>query len=106
MDRAIECGVKEVAVFAAASESFSQKNINCSIKESLERFVPVMSKARSSDIPVRGYVSCILGCPYEGSVDPRQVAIVTQELLDMGCYEVSLGDTIGIGNTRHQRLNF
>jgi hydroxymethylglutaryl-CoA lyase len=97
MDRAIECGVKEVAVFAAASESFSQKNINCSIKESLERFVPVMSKARSSDIPVRGYVSCVLGCPYEGSIDPRQVAIVTQELLDMGCYEVSLGDTIGIG---------
>lgn len=97
MDRAIECGVKEVAVFAAASESFSQKNINCSIKESLERFESVISKARSSNIPVRGYVSCVLGCPYEGSIDPHQVAIVTQELLDMGCYEVSLGDTIGIG---------
>ena len=97
MARAIECGVKEVAVFAAASESFSQKNINCSIKESLERFVPVMTKAYSSKIPVRGYVSCVLGCPYEGSIDPHQVAIVTQELLDMGCYEVSLGDTIGIG---------
>ncbi|MBT5071786.1 MAG: hydroxymethylglutaryl-CoA lyase, partial [Porticoccaceae bacterium] len=97
MARAIECGVKEVAVFAAASESFSQKNINCSIKESLERFVPVMIKAHRSKIPVRGYVSCVLGCPYEGSIDPHQVAIVTQELLDMGCYEVSLGDTIGIG---------
>ena len=97
MARAIECGVKEVAVFTAASESFSQKNINCSIKESLERFVPVMIKAHRSKIPVRGYVSCVLGCPYEGSIDPHQVAIVTQELLDMGCYEVSLGDTIGIG---------
>ena len=97
MDRAIECGVKEVAVFAAASESFSQKNINCSIKESLERFVPVMTKAHKSNIPVRGYVSCVLGCPYEGSIAPPQVETVTQELLDMGCYEVSLGDTIGIG---------
>ena len=97
MDRAIECGVKEVAVFAAASESFSQKNINCSIKESLERFVPVMTKAHRSNIPVRGYVSCVLGCPYEGSIAPPQVETVTQELLDMGCYEVSLGDTIGIG---------
>ena len=101
MARAIECGVKEVAVFAAASESFSQKNINCSIKESLERFVPVMTKAHRSKIPVRGYVSCVLGCPYEGSIDPHQVAIVTQELLDMGCYEVSLGDTIGIGTAGH-----
>ena len=97
MDRAIECGVKEVAVFAAASESFSQKNINCSIKESLERFEPVMTKAHRSNIPVRGYVSCVLGCPYEGSIAPPQVETVTQELLDMGCYEVSLGDTIGIG---------
>ena len=70
MDRAIECGVKEVAVFAAASESFSQKNINCSIKESLERFVPVMTKAYSSKIPVRGYVSCVLGCPYEVQLTP------------------------------------
>jgi hydroxymethylglutaryl-CoA lyase len=97
MDRAIEHKVKEVAVFAAASESFSQKNINCSIKESLERFYPVMAKAQSNNIRVRGYVSCVLGCPYEGNVDPMLVAEVTHRLLDMGCYEVSLGDTIGVG---------
>ena len=97
MDRSIEHKVKEVAVFAAASESFSQKNINCSIKRSLERFYPVMAKAQSNNIRVRGYVSCVLGCPYEGNVDPVLVAEVTHRLLDMGCYEVSLGDTIGVG---------
>ena len=97
IDRAIECGVKEVAVFAAASESFSQKNINCSIEESLERFKPVMQKAQRHNIAVRGYVSCVLGCPYEGAVSPAQVSEVTQQLLSLGCYEVSLGDTIGVG---------
>ena len=97
MNRALEYGIKEVAVFAAASESFSQKNINCSIKESLERFNPVMAKARRNNIRVRGYVSCVLGCPYEGNIDPAHVAEVTHQLLDMGCYEVSLGDTIGVG---------
>ena len=97
VNRAIEHKVKEVAVFAAASESFSQKNINCSIKESLKRFYPVMAKAQSNNIRVRGYVSCVLGCPYEGNVDPMLVAEVTHRLLDMGCYEVSLGDTIGVG---------
>ncbi len=97
VNSAIEHKVKEVAVFAAASESFSQKNINCSIKESLERFYPVMAKAQSNNIRVRGYVSCVLGCPYEGNVDPMLVAEVTHRLLDMGCYEVSLGDTIGVG---------
>lgn len=97
LERAIECGVKEVAVFAAASESFSQKNINCSITQSLERFTPVMEKARQSGIAVRGYISCVLGCPYEGQVQPTQVAPVAEELLDMGCYEISLGDTIGVG---------
>jgi hydroxymethylglutaryl-CoA lyase len=97
VDRAIKHKVKEVAVFAAASESFSQKNINCSIKESLNRFYPVMAKAQSNNIRVRGYVSCVLGCPYEGNVDPMLVAEVTHRLLDMGCYEVSLGDTIGVG---------
>ena len=97
MNRAIEHKVKEVAVFAAASESFSQKNINCSIKESLKRFYPVMAKAQSNNIRVRGYVSCVLGCPYEGNVDPMLVAEVTHRLLEMGCYEVSLGDTIGVG---------
>jgi hydroxymethylglutaryl-CoA lyase len=94
---ALEAGVREVAVFAAASEAFSQKNINCSIKESLERFVPVMEAARANDIRVRGYVSCVLGCPYDGAIAPAQVASVAAELFAMGCYEVSLGDTIGTG---------
>jgi len=97
LDRAIECGVKEVAVFAAASESFSQKNINCSIAESLARFTPVIAKAKALNIPVRGYVSCVLGCPYEGQVSPQQVEKVAKQLLAMGCYEVSLGDTTGVG---------
>ena len=96
-ESALEAGVREVAVFAAASEAFSQKNINCSIKESLERFVPVMDAARANDIRVRGYVSCVLGCPYDGAIDPKQVASVAAELFAMGCYEVSLGDTIGTG---------
>ncbi|MBT8764968.1 hydroxymethylglutaryl-CoA lyase [Metapseudomonas boanensis] len=103
-EAALEAGVKEVAVFAAASESFSQKNINCSIAESLERFVPVMDAARAQGISVRGYVSCVLGCPYEGTVPAEQVASVAAELYAMGCYEVSLGDTIGTGTagaTRH-----
>src|SRR5690606_33650753 len=89
--------VTEVAVFAAASESFSQKNINCSIDESLARFVPLMTAAREHGVQVRGYVSCVLGCPYEGEIDPAQVAHVARELYTMGCYEVSLGDTIGCG---------
>ena len=101
---ALAAGVKEVAVFAAASEAFSQKNINCSISESLERFVPVMDAAKQHDVRVRGYVSCVLGCPYDGSVPPEQVASVARELYVIGCYEVSLGDTIGAGTagaTRH-----
>ena len=96
LERAIECGVKEVAVFAAASEAFSQKNINCSIDESLARFAPVMKRAADSGITVRGYISCAFGCPYEGSVDSELVVDVAQQLLAMGCYEVSLGDTIGV----------
>jgi hydroxymethylglutaryl-CoA lyase len=94
---ALAAGAKEVAVFAAASETFSQRNINCSIAQSLERFVPIMEAARLHGLNVRGYVSCVLGCPYEGKIAPRQVASVANELIDMGCYEVSLGDTIGIG---------
>ena len=96
-ERALASGADEVAIFAAASEAFSQKNINCSIAESLERFADVMDAARANDIPVRGYVSCVLGCPYEGDISPDAVAAVTGQLLDMGCYEVSLGDTIGTG---------
>lgn len=105
-EAALEAGVKEVAVFAAASEAFSQKNINCSIKESLERFVPVMDAAREHGIRVRGYVSCVLGCPYQGEVDVQQVAAVAAELDAMGCYEVSLGDTIGVGTAGATRAMF
>jgi isopropylmalate/homocitrate/citramalate synthase len=90
-------GVEEVAVFAAASESFSQRNINCSIAESLERFRPVAAAARDKGLRLRGYVSCVLGCPYEGDVAADKVAEVAAALLAMGCYEISLGDTIGTG---------
>ncbi len=96
-ERALAAGVDEVAVFGAASEAFSRKNINCGIDDSLARFSDVMSAAQQADIPVRGYVSCVLGCPYEGEIDPNEVARVTGKLLEMGCYEVSLGDTIGTG---------
>lgn len=97
MEGAVAAGVTEIAVFAAASESFSQKNINCSIAESLERFKPVMAAAQAHNIKVRGYVSCVVGCPYEGAIDPARVADVAAALHDMGCYEISLGDTIGVG---------
>ena len=96
-ERAKEAGADEVAVFGAASESFTRKNINCSIEESLERFRPLAEQARADGIPVRGYVSCVLGCPYEGEIKPQKVAQVSRALLDMGCYEISLGDTIGVG---------
>ena len=97
-DAAIQAGATEVAIFGAASESFSRKNINCSIAESLKRFEPILSVASSLEIKVRGYVSCVVGCPYEGAIDPQKTAEVAKTLFDMGCYEVSLGDTIGVGN--------
>ncbi|NDW20286.1 hydroxymethylglutaryl-CoA lyase [Alteromonas hispanica] len=97
LDAAIESGVEEVAVFGAASESFSMKNINCSIEESLKKFEPVIAKANTHNIKVRGYVSCVMGCPYEGEISPSAVADVSKRLIDMGCYEISLGDTIGTG---------
>jgi hydroxymethylglutaryl-CoA lyase len=96
-EAAMAAKAEEVAVFAAASESFSQRNINCSIGESLARFAPVMSAAQAAGVKVRGYVSCVLGCPYEGPVAPAKVAEVALRLAEMGCYEVSLGDTIGVG---------
>lgn len=96
-ERAVALQASEVAIFAAASESFSQKNINCSIDESLDRFVPIMEAAKSTGLPVRGYISCVVGCPYEGEVDAKKVAEVATRLHDMGCYEVSLGDTTGVG---------
>ncbi|MGO2009787.1 hydroxymethylglutaryl-CoA lyase [Vreelandella alkaliphila] len=97
LEAAIECDVDEVAVFGAASEAFSHKNINCSIAESLERFEQVVEHARQAGLRVRGYISCVLGCPYEGEIAPLQVARVAKALYQMGCYEVSLGDTIGTG---------
>ncbi|WP_322977605.1 hydroxymethylglutaryl-CoA lyase [Pseudomonas sp. C11] len=105
-EAALEAKVEEVAVFAAASEAFSQKNINCSIAESLARFVPLMESAKAAKVRVRGYVSCVLGCPYDGEIDPAQVASVARELYAMGCYEVSLGDTIGTGTAGKTRRMF
>ncbi|MDQ2076457.1 hydroxymethylglutaryl-CoA lyase [Marinimicrobium sp. ABcell2] len=100
-ERALDAGATEVAVFAAASEAFSQKNINCSISESLTRFEPVMEAARAANLPVRGYISCVVGCPYSGDVAPAQVHSLAEQLLAMGCREVSLGDTIGVGTAGH-----
>ncbi|MDM1277792.1 hydroxymethylglutaryl-CoA lyase [Acinetobacter indicus] len=94
-ESALAVGCTEVAVFTAASESFTRKNINCSIDESFEKFSDVVREAKAHNIRVRGYVSCMVDCPYEGAIDPQQVAKVSQRLLDMGCYEVSLGETIG-----------
>ena len=96
-DLAVASGADEVAVFSAASEKFNQRNINCSISESLARFEPLMEKAINDGVRVRGYISCVVGCPYEGSIEPERVLEVGRALLDMGCYEISLGDTIGIG---------
>lgn len=103
LEDALACGVKEVAVFAAAAEGFSQRNINCSIAQSLERFEPVLALALAEGVRVRGYVSCVLGCPYDGKVAPEQVRAVAQALTAMGCYEVSLGDTIGVGTAQETR---
>lgn len=97
LQAALEANVKEVAVFAAASEAFSQRNINCSIAQSIERFTPVLEAAQAAGLKVRGYISCVLGCPYDGDISAEQVAAIARELYAMGCYEVSLGDTIGTG---------
>ncbi|CAH9060879.1 3-hydroxy-3-isohexenylglutaryl-CoA/hydroxy-methylglutaryl-CoA lyase [Pseudoalteromonas holothuriae] len=96
-EAALDVGIKEFAIFTAASEAFTQKNINCSINESIERFKPVVELAKANGVKVRGYVSCVLGCPYQGEVEPEAVLDVCKQLLAMGCYEVSLGDTIGVG---------
>jgi len=94
---ATESQVQEIAVFTAASETFSQKNTNCSIEESLNRIAGVINDAKKHKIPVRGYISCITACPYEGETDPQQVRNVSEKLLNLGCYQISLGDTIGVG---------
>ena len=95
--RALEAGATEVAVFASASEAFSQKNINCSITESVERFRPVLEAAQKNSVRVRGYISCVMGCPYQGEVPVVDVVNLATQMSEMGCYEISLGDTIGIG---------
>ncbi|HCD14621.1 hydroxymethylglutaryl-CoA lyase [Shewanella sp.] len=97
LELALDADADEVAVFAAASEGFSQKNINCSIEESIARFEPLLSRAKEQGIRVRGYVSCVLGCPYDGEIAPAEVARVADILHQLGCYEISLGDTIGVG---------
>lgn len=95
-ERALEAGASEVAIFAAATESFSKKNLNASVEEAMSRFEDVAAAAREARIPVRGYVSVAVGCPYEGKVDPRAAGVVARRLIEMGCYEVSLGDTVGV----------
>ena len=97
LELAHEAGVQEIALFAAATETFSQKNTNCSIAESIDRFNAVIDQAQTLDMKIRGYISCVLGCPYEGEVASDTVLMLAQKLFDKGCYEVSLGDTIGVG---------
>lgn len=97
LEVAVAAGVAEIAIFGAASEGFSQRNINCSMAESLDRFRPVVATALDAGLRVRGYVSCVLGCPYDGEVDPARVGFMAASLSAMGCYEISLGDTIGVG---------
>ena len=97
LEDALACGVKEIAIFAAASETFSQKNINCSIEESIRRFTRVVKTALHQGIRIRGYISCVMGCPYEGNISSNTVIETAIKLIDLGCYEISLGDTIGTG---------
>ncbi|NRB24021.1 hydroxymethylglutaryl-CoA lyase [Shewanella sp.] len=103
LELALDARADEVAIFGAASESFSQRNINCSIEESIARFKPLMERAKAENIRVRGYVSCVLGCPYEGEIDVSEVARVSEIFYKMGCYEISLGDTIGVGTPNNAR---
>ncbi len=105
MRRALAAGAESIAIFASVSQAFSQKNLNCSIDESFKRFKPVMAMAKEADINVRGYLSCVMGCPYDGKIKPMAVATLARRLIELGCYEVSLGDTIGIGTPlQAQRL--
>ncbi|WP_133130291.1 hydroxymethylglutaryl-CoA lyase [Legionella yabuuchiae] len=103
MQKAVETGVQEIAIFTAASDTFNQRNINCSIAESIERFKPVMELANQHDIPVRAYISCVLGCPYEGKILPEQVMHVAEQLLNLNVNEISFGDTIGVGTPKQTR---
>lgn len=98
LEKALAAGAKEIAIFAAASETFSQKNINCSMAESILRFTPIVKQAHRQGLKVRGYVSCVMGCPYEGAIEANTVVNIARQLIDLGCYEISLGDTIGTGS--------
>lgn len=103
---ALQAGAREVSVFTAASDSFTQRNINCTIEESLLRFVPIIQAAKQAKIPVRGYISCALGCPYEGQIAPTKVVAIAKRLYEMGCYEISLGDTIGVATPNQAHTLF
>lgn len=103
-ETALKAGVKEISIFSAASETFTQKNINCSIEQSIERYQQVAEKASQNNITVRGYISCVLGCPYEGEISTDKVTELASRLIDLGCYEISLGDTIGVGTPEKARL--
>ncbi|MBH5392325.1 hydroxymethylglutaryl-CoA lyase, partial [Bradyrhizobium sp. CNPSo 4019] len=96
-DAARAAGAEVVSVFAAASEGFSRANINCTVAESIERFKPVLARAKADGVKVRGYISCVLGCPFDGEIKPKAVADLASTLFELGCYEISLGDTIGVG---------
>ena len=104
LGQAIQCGAKEIAIFGSCSESFSQKNINCSVQESFARFHKICETAKSEGIRIRGYLSCVIACPYDGPTSPVRVLQLTKELLNLGCYEVSLGDTIGVGTPFSVRI--
>jgi hydroxymethylglutaryl-CoA lyase len=103
MQKALDVGIKNIAIFTAASELFNQHNINCSIAESIERFTPVIAQARSQQIHIRAYISCVLGCPYEGDISPKQVMRVAEHLIELGVDEISLGDTIGVGTPKQTK---
>lgn len=100
---ALDVGVQHIALFTAASESFNQRNINCSIAESIQRFIPIMAIAKPKKLHIRAYISCALGCPYEGAITPRQVVDVARQLVELGVDEISLGDTIGVGTAKQTR---
>ncbi len=103
-DNALAAGVKEIAVFTTPSEKFSEKNMNCSVTESLENINHVITAAMANNIPIRGYLSCVLGCPYAGDIKPSAVVVLADQLIQMGCYEISLGDTIGVGTPKQTKL--
>ena len=104
LQTALGVNAQEIAVFTAASDTFNQRNIHCSIEESIARFQPVVNQAKQNHLRVRGYISCVLGCPYEGAIDPKKVAKISQQLLDLGVDELSLGDTIGVGTPKQTQL--